>query len=224
MVLSPGVLRRAKGSSFAPPDIKSTSFENGGWDTPFADISGVGNEVIVADATAVGGHSLQLNWASGAEMSAGAECDFHSSFGTTQLCFLRFRLKQSVGFDNSGIKKICRFQGAGFNGIFGTLIINQSAFDFVWDGDSQDNVPSVTPNPLRGAWHYYELMNDVRTSPYHAKMWVDGSLVMDVTTAFTYGTAPQIGACDVCGIFNSPAANGTEWIDEIAISTQRIGP
>ena len=41
---------------------------------------------------------------------------------TAQKLYVRWAYKQDPTFDNSGIKKYLRFQGPGYNGIFGTMI------------------------------------------------------------------------------------------------------
>ena len=80
----------------------------------------------------------------------------------------------------------------------------------------------VTPNQLRGAWHWYEVMNDITTSgALHMRFWIDGVLKMDYTRAVS-NRGFQFGTVDIAGVFNVPAANGTDWIDEVSMSQQCI--
>jgi uncharacterized protein YjdB len=206
-------------------DIASWGFDDGTWG-PYQPIDG-STEQIVADATAIGGHDVRVIWhtTSGNGMSGGVTKRFDAQ--ASQRLYVRFAYKQDPNFDNSGIKKYMRFQGPGYNGIFGTLINDHNRFNWVWDGDSQDTYTNVgteiTPDQLRGAWHWYEIMNDITVSgALHMQFWIDGVLKMDFTRAasnrgFTFGTV------DVMGVFNAPSANGTDWIDEVSISRNCLG-
>jgi hypothetical protein len=205
------------------PDIASWGFDDGTWG-PYQPVGST--EVIVADPTAVGGHSMQSAYhtTSGVDMSSGVQKRFDAL--ATQKLYVRWAYKQDPTFDNSGIKKYVRFQGPGYNGIFGTMINDHNRFNWVWDGDSQDtytNVgPEITPNQLRGAWHWYEVMNDITTTgALHMRFWIDGVLKMDYTRAAS-NRGFQIGSMEVAGVFNVPAANATDWIDEVSVSRQCI--
>jgi uncharacterized protein YjdB len=206
------------------PDIASWGFDDGTWG-PYQPIDG-STEQIVADATAVGGHDVRVIWhtTSGNGMSGGVTKRFDAQ--ASQKLFVRFAYKQDPTFDNSGIKKYMRFQGPGYNGLFGTLINDHNRFNWVWDGDSQDTYTNVgteiTPDQLRGAWHWYEILNDITVSgALHMRFWIDGQLKMDFTRAIS-NRGFVFGTVDVMGVFNAPSANGTDWIDEVSISRQCI--
>jgi hypothetical protein len=206
------------------PDIASWGFDDGTWG-PYSPVDG-STEQIVADATATGGHDVRVIWhtTSGNGMSGGVTKRFDAQ--ASQKLFVRFAYKQDPTFDNSGIKKYMRFQGPGYNGLFGTLINDHNRFNWVWDGDSQDTYTNVgteiTPDQLRGAWHWYEILNDITVSgALHMRFWIDGQLKMDFTRAIS-NNGFVFGTVDVMGVFNAPSANGTDWIDEVSISRQCI--
>jgi hypothetical protein len=46
-------------------------------------------------------------------------------------------------------------------------------------------------------------------------------LKMDYTRAVS-NRGFQFGTVDIAGVFNVPAANGTDWIDEVSMSRQCI--
>jgi hypothetical protein len=54
------------------------------------------------------------------------------------------------------------------------------------------------------------------------RFWIDGVLKMDYTRAVS-NRGFQFGTVDIAGVFNVPAANGTDWIDEVSISDQCLG-
>jgi hypothetical protein len=203
-------------------DISSWGFDDGGWG-PYQPVDGM-TEQIVADPSARGGFSVrtQYHLTTGNGMAGGVDARFDSRASTH--LFARWSYKQQDGFDNSGIKKYLRFQGVGFNGLFGTLINNRGRLDWTWDGDPSDYyVGSPTPDALRGSWHWYEIENDLTASPVIGRMWVDGVLVVDASnTTVTPGTV--LGVIEVAGIFNAPSADGSDWIDDVAISRHCIAP
>jgi uncharacterized protein YjdB len=201
-------------------DIASWGFDDGTWG-PYQPVDGRW-EAIVADPTAIGGHSMRTIYVTttGNGMSSGVTKRFDAL--ASQKLYVRWAYKQDATFDNSGIKKYLRFQGPGYTGLFGTLINNHNRFNWVWDGDSGDTYENVgteiTPNQLRGAWHWYEVMNDITQSgALHVRFWIDGQLKIDFTRPIS-NRGFQFGTVDVAGVFNAPSANGTDWIDEVSIS------
>jgi len=206
------------------PDIATWGFDDGTWG-PYQPIDG-STEQIVADATATGGHDVQVIYhtTTGNGMAGGVTKRFDAQ--ANQKMYVRFAYKQDATFDNSGIKKYTRFQGPGYNGLFGTLINDHNRFNWVWDGDSADTYTNVgteiTPDQLRGAWHWYEILNDISANgALHMRFWIDGVLKMDYTRAIS-NNGFMFGAADVMGVFNAPSANGTDWIDEVSMSRQCI--
>ena len=140
--------------------------------------------------------------------------------------YARMRYKQDASFDNSGIKKLIRFQGP--NGLVGSLIVLWGRFalagDALSDGsDRYINVGGeVAPNAMRGGWHTLELMADLTGGSPRYQLWIDGQLKMNHALNHATGNA-SIEIVHFGGTFNAPGATTKDWMDDLATSTQCIG-
>lgn len=214
-----------EGRTCPPADLIAHGFDDGKWG-PFLD-GGEGVQ-LVRDSTANGGWSLRKDWRAGTH-------DGGTVWGLwrkpVQALHVRFRYKQDATFDNEGIKKLVRIQAPRYGETLGSLVIQWGRFGWAWDGATEDwqrefpiNVgKAVAPDELRGNWHWYEIWIDIATDRrLRMKMWIDGQLRMDHTAPFpnlgvTYGTV------QFTRTFNAPAAAGTTWLDDLAVSTDCIG-
>jgi hypothetical protein len=198
-------------------NLMSTSFENGGF-SPFQPSSGV--ETIVSTQAYRGTRAMEGHFAASPnDVFRGVG----GVFGDQRIVYTRWAYKQAAGFNNSGIKKLLRFRDAGQSALMVTLAIHWGKFDWSWDGDSQTWwVDTVTPDQLRGGWHWFEVMNDMSTpGTVKAKVWIDGQLVVDAVRAYSYG-GTQLGAAAINGVYNGPVPDSYEWTDDVAISTSCI--
>jgi uncharacterized protein YjdB len=187
--------------------------------------------MIVSDPTASGGKSFQTTWQQSPASEQNAYVAGVLAQGVTRV-HARWRYKQASNFENRGIiKKMFRTQGPGYNGLLGSLIIKDNRF--VWFYDQLDaytnytiNVGSeagFTPNDLRGGWHTYEVMNDISTSgALRVRLWIDGVLKMDLTVAKS-NLGKTMGVAIFGGTFNLPGQAATDWMDDLAVSTNCIG-
>jgi hypothetical protein len=204
-------------SCSATATIASSSFENGSF-APFDPATGL--ETIVSTQAYRGTHAMESHFpASSGDVGRGIT----GLFSSRQVVYARWAYKQAAGFDNTGIKKLLRFRDAGQNALMGTLAIHWGKFDWSWDGDSQTWwVDTVTPDQLRGSWHWIEVMNDLSTpGTVKAKVWIDGQLVVDAVRAFSFG-GTQFGAVIFNGIYNGPVPDSIEWTDDVALSSNCI--
>jgi hypothetical protein len=207
------------------PGLLAHGFDDGTWG-PFLD-GGEGARVT-RDTTANGGWSIRKDWRYGSFDGGTVWGQWHDP---VQALHVRFRYKQDSAFDNSGIKKLVRVQAPAFGDMFGSLLIQWGRFAWGWDGAIEDmhreftiNVGSdLRPDHLRGDWHWYEVWVDIRTDRrLRMKLWIDGRLKMDHTsTSPNHGKS--YGTVQFTRTFNAPAANGTTWLDDLAVSTECIG-
>jgi hypothetical protein len=208
-----------------PPDLVAHGFDDGTWG-PFLD-GGEGTRVV-RDSTANGGWALRKDWQAGTH-------DGGTVWGRwrkpQKAVYVRFRYKQDADFDNDGILKMVRLMAPGYGEMLGSLVVQWGRFGWAWDASTEDwqreftiNVgKAVRPDDLRGAWHTYEVWSDISTDrQLRMKLWIDGQLRMDHTAPYS-ARGIEYGMVQFIGTFNAPAANGTTWLDDIAVSTHCIG-
>ncbi len=236
-------------SGFAPPDIFEHSFEDG---TSGGLVNGIfdpilepGNSDWVLDTTtaATGSNSVKwvLNFPSGNQGSGG--------INHVQLCcppetdppglitagYFRWAMKLSDPFNagHSGIFKIFRQRDRLFGAGAGTMQILRVAGHYAWGWDSINpilplsanmNLPAPDAHDHIGEWHWFEIFEDITTSgDLQVKIWIDG------VQYFEWGdTSSNLGrnlrTNQFAPLINEANGPGTVWIDDIAVSTQRIGP
>ncbi|MGQ0715392.1 MAG: hypothetical protein ACT4PJ_16970 [Gemmatimonadaceae bacterium] len=221
----PPVVSMLDGQVCPAPDLIGHGFDDGKWG-PFLD--GGGRARVVRDSTANGGWAIRKDWKHGSHDSGTVWGRWKPA---VQAVHVRFRYKQDSAFDNDGILKLVRVLAPSFGEMLGSLVVQWGRFGFGWDASTEDwqreftiNVGKpVRPDDLRGAWHWYEVWLDISTDrALRMKLWIDGELRMDHTAPFpnrdiTYGTV------QFTGTFNAPAANGTSWLDDLAVSRRCIG-
>jgi hypothetical protein len=156
--------------------------------------------------------------------------------------YVRFAMMHSTNFNsnNEDEQKVCRLEGPTFFQQ-GTLIVvgrknaPSLAGLFAWKWDGLDTSPfvgniGVTQNPpapnmndLQNQWVWIEIFADITTdNALRVMIWVNDSLHLDVTTA--KGNQGRVyGIVQFDGTINSMATQSTMWIDEIGISSQRMG-
>lgn len=226
VVVSTGSAPNIYGHGF--DDSTGGQFHNGAGQTILNPPSGW---ALDASTSARGVRSVQHTWpASGANLSAPIAFTLNP---TRKAYYARFAMMQSPNYTNNDDQKINRGQG-NLNGNWGSFLIRggTSAFWYFWDDlrpsqtfDPNVNLPAPTANQLRGSWHWYEVFRDVTNmSALKFQVWIDDVLYFDYTVA---ATNPQptfvYDRTSWWGTVNSMQTASTTWMDEIGLSTTKMG-
>lgn len=223
--LAPSTVSMLDGEECPPPDLIGHGFDDGTWG-PFVD-GGEGTRVV-RDSTANGGWALRKDWRAGSHDGGTVWAQWRPP---QKAVYVRFRYKQSPDFENDGIRKIVRLMAPGYGEMLGSLVVQWGRLGWAWDASTEDwqrefsiNVGrAVRPDDLRGAWHTFEVWSDISTDrQLRMKLWIDGELRMDHSAPYL-ARGIEYGTVQFTGTFNAPAANGTTWLDDIAVSTRCIG-
>jgi len=178
---------------------------------------------IVDDGTALGGRSLRISWAGGADNSQGAKVAIPGGAGPAVFVRFRYRLPENASL--VGFMNLIRFRGPGDKAI-GSLSIANGLWSFGGEdlADSSEHpATGSTPADCLGQWCWIEASMDYSAgTAFHANVWVNGIEVLDYTrSGISYPGG--IEAVEVWGGFQAPAESRSEWVDELAVGTHYQG-
>lgn len=233
-------------SGFAAPDVYEHSFEDsgpgefttGGGASIF---SGSGDYTVATTDANTGTKSAQAVIAQSVG-NTNAEIYYgitgHTNAIPASVHYTRFYVHFLTGFDMGDDYKVDRLQGTHLPNC-GTFFINGSGspvFAFNWDNyqsstiNLNENLPAPTPNDVRGSWTRFEVLRDFSdVNNLHVELWIDGTRYLDDTRSATDPLDSDVinnasKWLTWFPTFNSMGTESTLRIDDIAISSQRIGP
>jgi hypothetical protein len=177
--------------------------------------------VAIADATSPTGHSLRGTYTSGSEYD---KCLYALLSSSYSKLYARMLYRVDSNWPTDGTKKVLQFR-KGFDQIYSILDIESgkwhlfNALTGQWIAANAHS--AYDPGNLRGQWVDLAYMVEaVDASHMRHRIWVNGSLEIDVTLS---GTTFAPSVVMFGGVFNSPAGNDTDWMVNNAVYTGAQG-